>query len=57
DNKELRRGVIEQRVKICSPHGMPPMMQQIMFSCLTYDPKNRPTFQELNAKLSAARPS
>ncbi|VDO29869.1 unnamed protein product [Brugia timori] len=44
-------------VKICSPPGMPPMMQQIMFSCLTYDPKNRPTFQELNVKLSAARPS
>ncbi|VDN94600.1 unnamed protein product [Brugia pahangi] len=57
DNKELRRGIIEQRVKICSPPGMPPMMQQIMFSCLTYDPKNRPTFQELNVKLSAARPS
>ncbi|VDK88971.1 unnamed protein product [Onchocerca ochengi] len=55
DNKELRRGVIDQRLKICSPFGMPPMMQQIMFSCLAYDPENRPTFRELNAKFSAIR--
>ncbi|VBB30169.1 unnamed protein product [Acanthocheilonema viteae] len=57
NNKELRRGIIEQRVKINSPPGMPLMMQQIMLSCLAYDPKNRPTFQELNAKLSAIRPN
>ncbi|MCP9258082.1 Spermatocyte protein spe-8 [Dirofilaria immitis] len=28
DNKDLRRGVIEQRLKICSPTGMPPAMQK-----------------------------
>ncbi|KAM3723270.1 Spermatocyte protein [Dirofilaria immitis] len=55
DNKDLRRGVIEQRLKICSPTGMPPAMQKIMFSCLAYDPENRPTFQELNAKLFTMR--
>uniref|UniRef100_A0A0R3RGR3 Tyrosine-protein kinase n=1 Tax=Elaeophora elaphi TaxID=1147741 RepID=A0A0R3RGR3_9BILA len=57
DNKELRKGIIEQRVKINSPPGMPPMMQQIMLSCLAYDPKNRPTFEELNTKLSTIRPN
>uniref|UniRef100_A0A915PPY8 Tyrosine-protein kinase n=1 Tax=Setaria digitata TaxID=48799 RepID=A0A915PPY8_9BILA len=57
DNKELRRGVIEQRVKISIPTGMPPTMQQIMSSCLIYDPENRPTFRELNAQLSVIRPN
>ncbi|VDK29907.1 unnamed protein product [Gongylonema pulchrum] len=53
DNREVRRGVIEQRLKVSIPQDMPAMMQPLMLNCLAYNPDSRPTFHDLNMQLSS----
>ncbi|XP_048842301.1 LOW QUALITY PROTEIN: protein-tyrosine kinase 2-beta-like [Brienomyrus brachyistius] len=43
---------LEQGVRLPKPEECPPTLYSLMTRCWTYDPKERPTFQELVCKLS-----
>uniref|UniRef100_A0A0M3IGB9 Tyrosine-protein kinase n=2 Tax=Ascaris TaxID=6251 RepID=A0A0M3IGB9_ASCLU len=54
-NKEIRHGVIHQKLKLTSPSGMPADISELMRRCLQYEPQHRPTALELAQDLDAAK--
>lgn len=55
DNKEVRRQVLAQKLKLADPPGMPSEVLSMMHSCLQFDPEQRPPFHELARVLDAGR--
>uniref|UniRef100_A0A914ZLH4 Tyrosine-protein kinase n=1 Tax=Parascaris univalens TaxID=6257 RepID=A0A914ZLH4_PARUN len=55
DNKEVRRQVLAQKLKLTDPPGMPSEVLSTMHRCLQFDPEQRPPFHELVRLLDAGR--
>ncbi|VDM47924.1 unnamed protein product [Toxocara canis] len=55
DNKEIRRGVLEQRLKLPDPPEMPAAIVNTMRGCLMFDPEQRTPFHELARILEAEK--
>uniref|UniRef100_A0A0M3K9B5 Protein kinase domain-containing protein n=1 Tax=Anisakis simplex TaxID=6269 RepID=A0A0M3K9B5_ANISI len=47
DNREIRHGVLEQRLKLNDPIGMPAEILEVMHGCLLFQAELRPPFHEL----------
>lgn len=47
ENKELRKLILEQRITLEVLGEIQPEIEELRKRCLSYEPDNRPTFEEL----------